>query len=156
MVALPDGRFENVLRSLYDYIQVHYMETPFYLGDQPTFDTTNISEWVEFRLEPASRRFIRHVSSAQLGNIIFNYFNVEIQVRPTDDIMRIYRIRDIVTDTFQKASINIYDYAGGHSGNVVGKLVSQGVLADVPLGFQNDFSRWAMTFDFRHIEVYVE
>jgi hypothetical protein len=153
---LPEGRIENVVRSLYAYIAAHYTETPFFVGDQPTFDTTTISEWVEFRLEPNTRRYVRHVANNRLGNVVYNYFNVEIQVKPTDDIMRIYRIRDAITDVFQGASVNIYDYVGGNSALVVGKLTSNGLIADVPLGFENDFSRWALTFDLRFLEVYAE
>lgn len=154
---IPEQQTENVVRSLYAYINANFTTTPAYLLGQHEFDTTTLSEWVEFELGTAARRFVRHVDGSRphlVGNIVSYYLDAVIYVRPTPDVMRIVRLRDIVSDLFQQASIPIYDYAGNNATNTIGALVGHGLIVDLPLGFKDDQNRWTLSFDMKHIEAF--
>ena len=151
MAIQPEERQENVKSALFDYIETNYTTTSKWFQGSNVLDTTAISEWVWFGIVGSSRRFVRQVGT-NMGDLVTFLVQAVIYVKPTETIVRIDRLRDIVVNLLRRVAIQVVDRVGS-AGNL-GKLYGQGLVGDVPLGIVDDVDQYSLTFAFSYLEEY--
>ena len=140
MAIAATERLENAVSAIYNYLESNYTLTTKYFSGSNTLDTSSLTEWVEFEIEEVPmRRFLRQVTEATLGDLAAIYVLATAYVKPSNNIMRIFRIRDSVMNLLRRAMIQILDRAG-LTGNL-GRLRCQGLVEDNHLGIEKDVDR---------------
>ncbi len=150
----PEGRIENVKRSLFSYIVANYSTTALQLQGSDVLDTTAITEWVWWGLTGVGGRTLaRNIRDNSHGELATYLVTAEINVKPTTNITRIDAIADAVRNLLRQVSIPVTDYVGG-TGVVGSKLLGRGVYSEQPFPIENDLQRHVILFRMQFLEIF--
>lgn len=153
MAIRAEEKFENVKRSVFNYIETNYTLTAKDFAGSKGLDTTNIDEWVWFGFTgTTARRFMRHSEPTVHGDLVQYLLNVVISKVISDDITGIDRIRDTVVNLLRRPAIQVVDYADTQAN--LGKIVGQGILSEGHIEAENDVPRYSLIFLLQYIEEY--
>lgn len=149
-MSYPLAKRENVLQSLWAFIETNYTLTEKFFIGLNTLTTDTLAEWVEFLFNDMRRKEVRAVNQDNPGNIVSLRLTTNIFVKPTDVISRIDRICDTLAELFRRCVIEIRDWVGDSS--VIGKMIGQGIMADMRLPDENEYQRHMLIFTFQYVE----
>lgn len=159
-ILLAEERFENVQRSLYDFIQNGFTLSVIDFEGSDGFDSSDVNDWVWIGVSSKTNKFMRQTSPGRLGDLTRFILHTVIYLKPTDDLSRKDRIADDLENLLRRASVPITDYVGG--GGVIGQAVGQGVVGDrltsitIPGSAKEDIRPYLLDFEFLYLKEYLE
>jgi len=156
---IPEGRFENVKRSLYAYIQSNFTESAIDFQGSDVFRSKDANDWVWFGVSSRTHQFVRSVSDSRSGDIVRFLLHAVVYVKPTEDIMRMEHVADALRDLIPpRAAISVYDHVG--TGTAIGHIVNQGIVADrnaiitIPGSAEGDLPIHIIDFELQYLAEY--
>lgn len=157
---LAEERFENVRRSLYDYIQSNFTASALDFEGSDSFDSVNVNDWVWIGVSSKRNQFMRQTSPGRMGDLTRFTLHTVIYMKPTNDLMRLDRIADNLENLLRRPSVPIVDYVGGSG--VIGQVIGQGVVGDrlasitIPGSAEEDVRPHILDFEFLFLKEYAE
>jgi len=140
-----DGKLQNVILSLYNYLSGRFTLTPIYFVGQDEFNTEAVDEWVEIFWSMPGGEYIRALGEGADGTIRHPMLSCTIKTKPTANIGRHAQIFDALCDAVGRV-IPVNDYVGG-DGTEVNKLLVQGEPEHITLGRDNDVMVSVVNFE---------
>lgn len=155
---IPEERFENVKRSVFRYIQDHYLEAPLDFQGSETFNSSEVDDWVWLGVFARTHQYVRHIENKRHGDITRFTLHTVSYSKPTANIMRLERMTDELRTLLRKSTIPVYDHVG--NGVEIGQAVSQGIQTDRPVGItlpgsaEGDVTTHVVDFLFQYLTQY--
>lgn len=150
---LADGKLQNVILSLYNYLSGRFTTCPLYFVGQDEFNSEAVDEWVEVFWSMPSGQYIRALGEGVDGNIRHPFLSCTIKTKPTANIVRHAHIFDALCNAVGR-TIPINDYVGG-GGETVNHLLVQGEPELITLGRDNDVMVSVVNFNLWWQQAYV-
>lgn len=149
----PSERFENYLRSLWNYIDGKFSMTEKYFRGVNTLDTATLTRWVEFAWESSTRTDFRSTDQSYPGSRVHGNLIATIYEKPNDTFLGIIAVRDTLVALLRRAVIEVRDWAGG-TNQFIQHLTGERLIIDASVPSEEDINRHVLVFDYCYLEQY--
>lgn len=155
---IPEERFENVKRSVFQYVQQNYLEAALDYQGAETFNSSAVEEWVWVGISSKTHQYIRHIENLRHADLTRFTLHTVSYVKPTANIMRLDRMTDELRSLLRKAIITVYDHVG--NGVEIGQAIGQGIQTDRPVAIlvpgsaEGDIQTHVVDFLFQYLTQY--
>jgi len=155
MAILPEAREENVVASLFKYLEANFTLVPVdYAG--VGIREENVDEWVRADVMLPTPRYARQVD--EQGNMGAEYLvmlNLNIFKKQTEmetvNVYRNFRIRDTLADLFRvPLGITVRDWVGSAGATIIG-ILQTSELETTNLGLQDVLYQHNVTSTMRYV-----